>query len=373
MDGLCEPASGVQGPPWILCQEREAAEGRLTLILGTPAMNLDRYGGSPFFEPSEAPKLWSDFCRLLPAAARIRGSSQRRHHVQVLKGHTKRVNTLAFSPDSRLLVSGATDYTVRLWDTLTGDGRVLVPVHQELFADPEHVAFTADGQCVLIRSIQNGVQAWAVKDGLLVATLIAGSSVAYHGGLAVSHRAGLVAASEWSLDPSTKVVRIWDTTTWEETVLYRPTDNYSFSGLAFDPTGTRLATRVGVFDVRTGQRLTTATFGGDTLKWSPSASLIVGSGYGNQLEVYEADAGKRVKTIALNRKHVQDFAFSVSGDQLAVVSNEETVRVWNTRTWEEGPTLAWKIGKLKSIAFSPDGTRAACGSERGRILVWDLS
>ena len=55
-----------------------------------------------------------------------------------------------------------------------------------------------------------------------------------------------------------------------------------------------------------------------------------------------------------------------------MVSNDETVRLWGTRTWQELSSLAWGIGKLKCVAFSPDGTRAACGSHNGTIVVWDV-
>ena len=46
----------------------------------------------------------------------------RLHHGEYsrLRGHTGAVTALAFSPDDRLLASGSTDKTVKLWDTMTG-------------------------------------------------------------------------------------------------------------------------------------------------------------------------------------------------------------------------------------------------------------
>jgi WD40 repeat protein len=35
-------------------------------------------------------------------------------------------------------------------------------------------------------------------------------------------------------------------------------------------------------------------------------------------------------------------------------------------------TYTWNIGRMRSIAFSPDGTLAAAGSDTGKIIVWDV-
>jgi WD40 repeat protein/uncharacterized caspase-like protein len=45
--------------------------------------------------------------------------------VKELTGHTAEINTLAFSPDSKILASGSDDATIRLWDLQNGEVRVI--------------------------------------------------------------------------------------------------------------------------------------------------------------------------------------------------------------------------------------------------------
>ncbi len=48
------------------------------------------------------------------------------------------------------------------------------------------------------------------------------------------------------------------------------------------------------------------------------------------------------------------------------------MKLYDTTTWQVARTFAWEIGRLRSVAFAPDGCRAAVGSDKGRILLWDL-
>lgn len=72
------------------------------------------------------------------------------------------------------------------------------------------------------------------------------------------------------------------------------------------------------------------------------------------------------------RSALTGLAFHPSGAFLAVSSNDETVKLYDTTTWQVARTFTWEIGRMRSIAFSPDGTLAAAGSDTGKVVVWDV-
>jgi WD40 repeat protein len=71
-------------------------------------------------------------------------------------------------------------------------------------------------------------------------------------------------------------------------------------------------------------------------------------------------------------RHFTDLAFHPSGRFLAATSNDATVKFYDTTNWDISRTFTWDIGKMRSIAFSPDGTLAAAGSDKGKVVIWDV-
>lgn len=83
-------------------------------------------------------------------------------------------------------------------------------------------------------------------------------------------------------------------------------------------------------------------------------------------------AAPPVKLADSGRLAVTGIAFHPAGGTLAATSNDTHVRLYDTTSWQTVRTLAWDIGRLRGVAFSPCGLLAAAGSDSGRVVVWDV-
>ena len=79
-----------------------------------------------------------------------------------------------------------------------------------------------------------------------------------------------------------------------------------------------------------------------------------------------------VATLEGHTNDVQSLAMSPDGTTLASGSLDSTVKLWDTKTFEEMATLRVN-GEIWSLAFSPDGSMLAAGTVGGWIALWDVA
>src|SRR5690606_33028421 len=70
---------------------------------------------------------------------------------------------------------------------------------------------------------------------------------------------------------------------------------------------------------------------------------------------------------------VRSVAWSPDGTQLASGSTDHTARVWDATSGQALRALEGHTGSVFSVAWSPDGTRLASGSYDGTVRVWGVS
>ena len=76
-----------------------------------------------------------------------------------LKGHNNWVTAVAFSPDSKRLVSGSLDKTAKVWELETGRELLTLNGHHD---EVTGVEFSSDGQRIVTSGRDGEVRVWSV-------------------------------------------------------------------------------------------------------------------------------------------------------------------------------------------------------------------
>jgi WD40 repeat protein len=147
--------------------------------------------------------------------------------------------------------------------------------------------------------------------------------------------------------------------------------------LAFSPDGRRLAVfdrrgEIFLLDAEYGTRFWDASVYSSRrphVAYSPDGRWVAGAS-GSAMRVFDAASGERVAKVDF-LPIFTGLAFTPDGRYLVSTHLNGRVEFLDTSTWLDGPTFDWKIGGLRSLAFSADGMLAAAGAGR-RVVVWDL-
>ena len=125
------------------------------------------------------------------------------HYIATLDGHRQTVNSVSFSPDSKLLASGSEDSTVVLWDVATGTSITTLEEHTRFV---ESVLFSPDGTILASGGSSGTILLWDVATWTNIATL-------RHPGLLTSvsfSPDGTILASGGAEDSA---IKLWDVAT----------------------------------------------------------------------------------------------------------------------------------------------------------------
>ena len=94
---------------------------------------------------------------------------------------------------------------------------------------------------------------------------------------------------------------------------------------------------------------------------------------GPTLRLYAVgDEPAEVSCVSTGRKHFLNVTWHPSGGLFATTNGDGSVEFWDAQTGARGKAFDWGLGKLNAVAFDATGDRAACGSETGAVVVWDV-
>ncbi|GAB3849110.1 caspase, EACC1-associated type [Dactylosporangium cerinum] len=309
-----------------------------------------------------------------------RGAIPRRC-LRTIEGHSrwmfakaKPVNTVAFSPDGRLLASGGDDNMVRLWNPSTGQ-----PVGQPLTGHTGlvySVAFSPDGHLLASGGKDSKVRLWNPTTGQPVGQPLTGHAGEVNS-VAFSPDGDLLASASGGYD---KTVRLWNPTTGQPVGQPLTGHTHWVYSVAFSPDGHLLASAsldgtVRLWNPTTGlpigQPLTGHTGFVYSVAFSPDGHVLASASRDATVRLWNPTTGQPVgQPLTGHTGLVYSVAFSPDGHLLAS-GGDNTVRLWNPTTGQPiGQPLTGHAGEVNSVAFSPDGDLLASASEDKSIRIW---
>jgi WD40 repeat protein/uncharacterized caspase-like protein len=270
----------------------------------------------------------------------------------VQTGHASLVISVAFSPDGRLIASGSSDSTIKLWDAATCNQLRSLEGHT---GPVNSVAFSPDGKVIASGSGDKTIKLWDVATGNQVRSLE--GHTGYVTSVAFSPDGKVIASGSGD-----KTIKLWDAATGKQ---LRSLEGHTgeVNSVAFSPDGKWIASgsqdkTIKLWDAATGKQLRSLegyTGGVNSVTFSPDGKVIA--------------SGSQVKAPADGRDLV---ARNVLGESLSG-GKDKTIKLWDAATGKELRSLEGHTGDVNSVAFSPDGKMIASGSQDKTIKLWDAA
>ncbi len=332
------------------------------LLIATTILSL--IGFSPVYAQllPPSPPLRREIYQAIPA--------QGWSNVKVVKtftGHTSAIDSLTFSPDDQLVLSGGSsnDPLVRFWSVKSGRQVENLRAQRSAISN---MLMTPDGTTLISSGDDSGINLWDWKSGKYVANFLDHTanilSLAVTPDSQILVSGALDGVKVWRINPNRPLF----------TLLGFGNPTYA---VAISADGDILATgdnqgKVQFWQLKTGKLISQFVPHQEAVNgilFTPDQKMMITSSKDRTVKVWDLATGKLRYTLRGHTDQIRAIALNPDGQTLASASNDG-VRVWNLFTGGQLSHLTDHNDWVESLAFSFDGKTLASGGYDFTIKLW---
>ena len=306
--------------------------------------------------------------------------------VRTLRSRTEAAAKIAFSPDGKMLAysNRGRQRTVQLWNISSGREHSTLRGEQAAVSS-ESVAFSPDSRSIVSGATFTTAKIWDAQSGVEKVTIgersTTGSPTSELGNPIIYAPDGQFLISV----ASTGWVTLWNALTGKSLGKFSAS-RAEFNAIAVSPDGRSLATAgygkgtlsqggVALWDMGTGRIRTTLSHPGviETVAFSPDGGKLASSGADGTIRLWNVVTGTPVRVIKASTEEIRAVAFTPDGSKLVSGGRDAMIRVFDAVTGAQLHALPTGSYGVFSLAVSTDGRLAASGDFDAGVKLWDLA
>jgi len=256
--------------------------------------------------------------------------------IRTLTGHTDYTTAACFSPDSKYILSGSYDNTLKLWDVSSGKEIKTFTGHT---ARVNSVDISPDGKYAVSGAENKVIIYWDIKEGKEIKEIVL------------------------NVDPEKNPIY---------SVCFSPDGKSAVLGLK--------SGWVGTIDLKSGNR--TKTFFGHKSEvksacFSPDGKYVLTGSYDKTMKLWEVKSEKLKHSFLFGYstdydKLVTSVCFSRDGRYALAGSADDAIYLYNIESLKEINIFTGHKGNVNSVCFTPNGKYFISGSDDGTVKLWKI-
>jgi WD40 repeat protein len=290
-------------------------------------------------------------------------------HGLILQGHVDPVYCVAITSDSKYILSGSGDKTIRVWSLGTKTQQAVLKGHT---GSVRSLVVTSDSKYIVSGSFDKTIRLWNF-DSKTQEAVLQGHTDSVRTVVITSDNKYIISGSwdktirVWSLNNKTQEAVLKGHTDWVSSIVITTNNKYFISG-----SGDKTVRLWNLENKAQEAVLQVHNHWVNTIALTSDNKYVV-SGVETTVKVWNFNKKTQEATLKGHNSFVTSVRITNDSKYIISGSEDKTVRIWNLDKKTQEALLQGYSGWISSLAITNNGKRVVYGSEDCTVRIWNLS